>query len=90
MYVVLVLFQMVFDVIHEVVDDLYFEIMVGPEAFELIPHVSVVLNRLAVSCTQMPLPSLILSYTYSVLCCAGTVLWLTVSSIGCAKPTLTF
>lgn len=38
-----------FDVIDDVVDELYYEIMVGPEAYELVPDVSVVLNRLAVS-----------------------------------------
>lgn len=41
--------QIVFDVIDVVTDELYFEIMVGPEGWELMPDVGVVLNRLAVS-----------------------------------------
>lgn len=41
--------QLVFDKIDEIFDELFFEIMVGPEAYELMPDVGVVLNRLAVS-----------------------------------------
>lgn len=35
--------------IDDIVDELYYEIMVGPEAFEVMPLVKVVLDRLAVS-----------------------------------------
>lgn len=38
------------DKIDDLVDELYYEIMVGPEAFEVMPLVKVVLDRLAVSC----------------------------------------
>lgn len=37
------------DVIDDIVDELYYEIMVGPEAFEVTPLTKVVLDRLAVS-----------------------------------------
>lgn len=39
--------SLVFDKIDEIFDELFFEIMVGPEAYELMPDVGVVLNRLA-------------------------------------------
>lgn len=49
-YPVFAAIQLVFDKIDEIFDELFFEIMVGPEAYELMPDVGVVLNRLAVSC----------------------------------------
>lgn len=33
----------------DLVDELYYQVMVGPEAFECVPYVKVVLDRLAVS-----------------------------------------
>lgn len=41
--------QIVLEVIDDIVDEIFFEIMVGPEAFEVVPQVKVVLDRLAVS-----------------------------------------
>lgn len=52
------------DKIDDLVDELYYEIMVGPEAFEVMPLVKVVLDRLAVSCCSFCRP----------LCCFVTLL----------------
>lgn len=53
--------QIVLDKIDELVDELYYEITVGPEAFEVMPLVKVVLDRLAVS--MLPLVAVV------CLCC---------------------
>lgn len=41
--------QLITEKMDEITDELYYEIMVGPEAYELVPHVKVVLETLAVS-----------------------------------------
>lgn len=35
-------------------DELYYEVMVGPEAFEVVPQAKIVLDRLAVSVLVVP------------------------------------
>lgn len=51
--------QIVLDKIDDLVDELYYEITVGPEAFEVMPLVKVVLDRLAVS--LLPLVAVVCS-----------------------------
>lgn len=41
--------QLITEKMDDITDELYYEIMVGPEAYELVPHVKVVLETLAVS-----------------------------------------